>query len=290
MKRRNFIQFVFPAGLTSGLLSHAFLSHATTQGQSGNTVIVKGGLPHQRFLRGIDAYGGISRLVKKGQHVVVKPAMAFNQPAGSGCNSDPALIKEIIEKCYEAGAKAVSLFDHTIDEWTKCYKNSGIERVAKDAMARVLPANHEMFYSEVKSGKAGILKTVKIHDALSKADVFINVAVARSGRDGGFSGAVENLAGCIWGRRHILNPGDVRELADLLYYLKPGLTILDYYQGRETNGSSQNFQIISDDCVAADSVALQLLNRNPEHSVYLEIADKLGLGNNRVNISQIPVL
>jgi len=36
----------------------------------------------------------------------------------------------IVKQCFAAGAKEVTVFDHTCDDWQKCYKNSGIEVTA----------------------------------------------------------------------------------------------------------------------------------------------------------------
>lgn len=262
MKRRNFIKTVIPVGFLAG----SFIGKATQSDIPKDIVIVKDKQSYQRFQTGIENCGGISRFVKKGQRVVIKPTIAYNQAADSGYNSDPLLIKELIEQCYEAGAKVVSVFDHTIDNWTECYKNSGIERVAKDARARVLPANHEMFYSGVTSENPKILKSVKIHNALLKIDVFINVAAARIDEDNSFFGSVKNLSGCIWERGEVINSGNDTKLAELLFYLKPDLTIVD----------TKDFQVISTDCIAADFVVLQRLNLDPYKFKYLKIADDLG--------------
>lgn len=43
-------------------------------------------------------------------------------------------------------AAEVVVFDHTCDDWRKCYKNSGIEDAAKAAKAKVVPANEESYY------------------------------------------------------------------------------------------------------------------------------------------------
>jgi uncharacterized protein (DUF362 family) len=102
--------------------------------------------------------------------------MAWNQKPGTGYNSDPLIVKAIIDKCYKAGAREVALFDNTFDDWALSYKNSGIERVAKDAAARVIPANDIRYYKasniENKSGN-----NLHIHEALIKADVIINLPV-----------------------------------------------------------------------------------------------------------------
>ncbi|NQU88600.1 MAG: DUF362 domain-containing protein [Mariniphaga sp.] len=276
MKRRDFIKAIVPVGFLAGNV----FSLATSSNAFEDIVVVKNELPHLRFRKGIEEIGGIGRFVKKGQRVAIKPAMAYDQAPESGLNSNPLLVEEIIKQCRVAGARSVSVFDHTIESWTKCYKNSGIERIAKDAEARVLPANNEMFYSEINLAEPQELKTVKIHNSILEADVFINVAVARIDEKHGYLGSVKNLAGCIWSRQNIALPGNDKAMAELMYYIKPELTILD----------STDFQVLTTDCVAADSLAFQFLNRNTDNIEYLKIADELGFGDSRIKVSDVRTL
>jgi len=96
------------------------------------------------------------QIVKRGDMVVLKPAVDFDMIPDTKLATNPFPVREIINQCYEAGAKAVSIFDQTNNASTKCYKNSGIERIAKDTTGRVLPFKNELFNSEVKSGKPKI--------------------------------------------------------------------------------------------------------------------------------------
>ena len=65
-------------------------------------------------------------------------------------NTNPLLVKRIIEHCFKAGAKEVYVFDHTCDNWVNYYKNSGIEKAAKSAGAKVVPGNSENYYQEIE--------------------------------------------------------------------------------------------------------------------------------------------
>ncbi|MBN1822435.1 MAG: DUF362 domain-containing protein [Prolixibacteraceae bacterium] len=256
MKRRNFIKSLLPIGLFGGGIINL---NAFPNSPVENVIIINGS-PTGRFEKGIEELGGISRFVKKGDRVVIKPTMAFDNPPESGFNSNPELIQEIIQQCLDTGAKIVSVFDHTIDSWTKCYKNSGIERIAKDALARVLPANDERFYSEVKPEKEGILRSLKIHNSVLEADVIINVASARIENQGQFRGGIKNLTGFVWGRSFFENPDNEDDLAVLANYLNPSLNVVD----------GKGFQVISANCFAADILASETLNLDPGHFVYLK--------------------
>jgi len=276
MKRRNFIKAVLAAGTVAGSMGIR-----AAQAPWQDAVILRNGSSSERFRKGIRGCGGIRRFVKKGQHVVIKPTMAYDKSPETGWNTDPALVEELIRQCYEAEALTIDVFDHTVDPWTKCYKNSGIERIAKDLKARVLPANHEMFYSRVVSEKAQREPSVKIHHALLEADVFINVASGIK-QDNRYLGAMENLLGCIWNRE--VPSGRDLLMAELLLYLKPAINIID--TGNKSTPDA-GLQIIAVDPVTADQLFCSVVCPAEPLPEYLYRAARMGKGTLMNSISGV---
>ena len=170
------------AGTTLGMGGRRGLLAGVPAGDSGapDLVAVRGGEPDVMFDRGIKALGGIGAFVKKGQTVVVKPNIGWDVSPERAGNTHPKLVSRIVKACYEAGAKKVYVFDHTCDDWQRCYTNSGIERAAKDAGATVVAGNSESYYQEVKIPGGTELKEAKEHELLLSSDVFINVPVLKS--------------------------------------------------------------------------------------------------------------
>jgi len=119
MERRKFLQGTVAAGVAGSLaldIHAAGESNKTFSNASGekfDMVGVKGGEPAEMFDRGIEALGGMKNFVKKGQTVVIKPNIGWSREPKSAADTNPELIKRIIEQCLEAGAKSVSMFDHT---------------------------------------------------------------------------------------------------------------------------------------------------------------------------------
>ncbi len=118
-------------------------------GLAPDLVEVKNGEPDVLFDRAIQATGGLSRFVKKGQTVVIKPNIFWNRGPDTGANTNPLLVKRIVERCLRCGAKKIYVFDHTIDNEADCYQRSGIEEAARGAGAHIAPGNHEQYYQEV---------------------------------------------------------------------------------------------------------------------------------------------
>jgi uncharacterized protein (DUF362 family) len=87
------------------------------------------------------ALGGIGVFVKPGQTVLIKPNIGWDAPPERGANTHPDLVAHLVRLCLGAGAKSVSIFDKTCDQWQRTYANSGIEKAAKEAGAIVINGN-----------------------------------------------------------------------------------------------------------------------------------------------------
>ncbi len=75
----------------------------------------------------IQALGGMKKFVNPGEVVVVKPNMAWDRPPEMAANANPAVVRQVVELCLEAGAKQVKVLDYTCDDARKAYAASGIK-------------------------------------------------------------------------------------------------------------------------------------------------------------------
>jgi uncharacterized protein (DUF362 family) len=299
MKRREFID----RGVKAGLLTGAALSvggysklWANGEGLPVDLVALRGGAPEAMFDQGIAALGGMQQFVKKGQKVVVKPNIGWNKAPEFGANTNPLLVKRIVEHCFTAGAKEVYVFDHTCHEWTKCYSNSGIEKAAKAAGATVVPGNNESYYQTVAVAGGKKLKSTKVHELLMEADVFINVPTLKHHSSTHVSLGMKNLMGAVWDRGYY-HKNDLHQcIADFLLYRKPDLNVIDAYNAMTQNGPvgvslndvvTLKAQVISADIVAADAASVKFLNRNPEDIGHIKAAYEMGLGN--MNLDELNI-
>ena len=135
----------------AGILGMDILSQklVSATGKKVDLVAVMGGEPDVMFRRAITEMGGIKNFIKPGQKVVVKPNIGWDKAPELASNTNPKLIGEIVKQCFAAGAKEVTVFDHTCDDWQKCYKNSGIEAEVKAAGGKLVPAHLESYYRPV---------------------------------------------------------------------------------------------------------------------------------------------
>ncbi len=86
--------------------------------------------------KGIDALGGISRFVKPGQVVVIKPNMSWGAGPETGAVTNCYVVGAFVGLCKEAGAKEVKVIDHTIASPKICLHKTGIAREVEAAGGR----------------------------------------------------------------------------------------------------------------------------------------------------------
>ena len=298
MKRRNFISTTLKASLIAGTGLSAF-----SFANAGNSTLfpflgdydlaaIKGGEPDTMFDEAIKSLGGMSKFVKKGQTVVVKPNIGWDVSPERAGNTNPLLVKQIIKQCFDAGAKDVYVFDHTCDNWNKCYSNSGIERAAKDAKAKVVSGASESYYQEVTIKQGKKLKKTKVHELILESDVFINVPILKNHSSADLTIGMKNLMGNVWDRGY-WHANDLHQcIADFTSWRKPDLTVVDAYYVMKKNGPrgvskddvvTMKSQIVATDIVAADAAAAKLFGKNPEDVDYIKIADEMKLGTMRLD-------
>lgn len=255
-------------------------------------VAVMGGEPEVMFKRAITEMGGMGKFIKKGARVVVKPNIGWDKVPELAGNTNPKLVKEIIRQCFAAGAKEVTVFDHTCDDWVKCYKNSGIEAAAKELGAKVVPAHEESYYKTVSLPHGVILKDAKIHDAILNCDAWINVPVLKHHGGANMSISMKNHMGIVWDRRVFHRDGLQQCIADICSYAKkPVLNVVDAYRVVKTNGPQGRSSadvvnpkalFISQDMVAVDTVATKFFGQIREmpldHVGHLANGQKLKIG------------
>jgi uncharacterized protein (DUF362 family) len=293
MKRRDFLKTSVSAGMAAGaaisLGGYDKLWTNNSLPAKYDMVAVMGGNPDAMFDLGIQELGGMGTFVQKGQKVLIKPNIGWDVIPDLAANTNPLLVKRIIEHCLKAGAKEVYVFDHTIDNWVNCYKNSGIEKSAKSAGAKVVPGNSESYYQNIEIPGGIKLKSAKVHELLLETDVFINVPVLKDHSSTRMTGCLKNNMGLVWDRG-FWHSNDLNQcIADYaLYEKKPALNVIDCYNVMVKHGPQgvskedivqMKSQILTTDWVAGDSAAAKMLGVSTDIIEYIPIAHKMGLGN-----------
>ncbi len=306
MRRREFIVTSTVAALAAGS-SFKFGNIGSTfarnliKDDKYDLVAIKGGEPEDMFDKAIAEFGGMRNFVKKGQTVVVKPNIGWDVVPEKGANTNPKLVSRIIKRCFDAGAKDVYVFDHTCDNWNRCYSNSGIERAVKDTGGKIVSGASEGYYQDVSIESGRILTKAKVHELILDSDVFINVPILKHHGGGRITVGMKNMMGIVWDRGYWHRNGLHQCIADFTSFKKPDLTIVDAYNVMMKNGprgysvedlALMKSQIISTDVVAADAAAAKIFGMDPLDIPYLKYAGEMKLGTvdlGKLNIKRIKV-
>lgn len=305
MDRRDFIKKSIQAGIILGSANsfgrhfNLFASQTPYPTNNYDLAAIKGGEPDVMFDKAIESLGGMKAFVKKGQKVVVKPNIGWDVVPERAANTNPILVKRIVQHCYDAGAKEVFVFDNTCDDWKRCYSNSGIERAVKDAGGKMVSGDSERYYQKVDVKQGKKLTSTKVHELILDSDVFINVPILKHHSSTDLTIAMKNLMGNIWDRGY-WHRNDLHQcIADFTSFKKPDLNIVDAYYVLKRNGPRgvskgdvvlMKSQIISTDIVAADAAAAKLFGTEPEDISYIKLAAEMKLGQmdlSRLNINRI---
>ena len=304
MERRNFLKAALLGSIAGAIQlkpENIFAGESASAPEKNDLVAVMGGDPVTMYKKGITAMGGISRFVKKGQKVVVKPNIGWDKKPELAANTNPLLVAAIVKDCLAAGASEVVVFDHTCDEWQACYKNSGIEDAAKAAGAKIGYAHDEKYYKNVNLPDGVRLKSTKIHESIIDCDVWINVPVLKNHGGAKMTISMKNYMGIVWDRG-FWHSNDLQQcIADCATYSKkPVLNIVDAYRIMTQNGPKGKTAedvvlakalFLSTDIVAADTAALKFFNQFKEMKMeavsHIGKAEKLNVGT--TNLDSIKV-
>jgi uncharacterized protein (DUF362 family) len=239
------------------------------------------------FDAGIAAMGGMEKFVKPGQTVVVKPNIGWDSAPEKAANTNPEVVGRIVKHCKDAGARRVMVFDNTCDEWTRCYKNSGIQEAVKANGGKIVTGKDQSAYRPVKIRKGLTLKSTSVHELILDSDVFINVPVLKNHGGATMSLSMKNLMGIVWDRGFWHRNGLQQCIADFATFRQPDLNVLDGFRAMMRNGprgvsvadvEEKKYQLISTDMVAIDTAATKVFGIETERVTHIGLAESLGVG------------
>lgn len=290
MERRRFLKLLGISSLFWSLpLRNLFAA-------AGPVVAVGEGTDPAAITRkAINALGGMKRFVKPGNTVVVKPNMGWDRTPEFAANTNPLVVRAVVEECLQAGAKKVKVFDRTCNDERRCYKNSGIEAALKGLKGVEVKHLEEERYKKVAlNGKA--LQEWELYGEALSADVYINVPVLKHHGLSKLTIGMKNVMGIMGGNRGSIHKNIDIALADINAVFKTHLVVVDATRILTAHGPQGgdlkdvkilNKVIASTDIVAADAYATTLFGLKPEDIAVTVEAHRRGLGEIKVERMKI---
>lgn len=238
----------------------------------------------------VDAIGGFSLVVGRGDRVLVKPN--FNSADPPPASSDPAFIRAVIELLYDYGAARVTVGESSSFSTRRVLTDTGMFEMARQSGADLIVFDEGRWTEVEVNGR--FLKKVSLASEAVHAERIVYLPCMKTHRWARFTLSLKLPMGFVrqrdrWGI-HIR--GLQEKVAELNTVIHPDLIIMDgrkcFICGGPSHGQERAPGLIlaSGDRVSIDAQALKVIKGFPGHSLKKDIweyaqlkrAIQLGLG------------
>lgn len=260
--------------------------------------VERGASPRQNTRRAIEALGGIDTYVKRGSRVLIKANICGGNPQIPGSFTSVEVVDELVKMIQEAGAKPFVVDSDMI--WTKFDPVAEAEKWKEWELQSGVPVLNlaETRFVRFNFGENSAIGVVPVSKELVEADVIISVPAMKTHLLTNVTLGMKNMYGCFpeENKAKFHRFGIENVVFEVNEAFTPNLTLIDGTIGGEAFGplSCQpvGFETVvaSNDVVAADAVACQLMGYNPFEIAHIKKAHEEGLGNAGIifDISTLP--
>lgn len=300
MLRRTFLKWQMQGAFLAA--SGALFTLPELQAMEKPVVAVCKGTPASATRAAVMALGGMSRFVRPGQSVVIKPNMSFAATPETALNTNPEVVREVVRLCLEAKAGKILVLDHPLEDATSCLQRSGILKACTAEIPNICYQREApSFFVETHLSKALEMNSCHILREVLEAQVLISVPVAKSHAATGVSMGLKGQMGLVLDRQIMHSRYNLHHaIVDLNSRIPPQLTIIDATRILLTGGPAGPGSLVtpheviaSHDPVAADATGIRLYPWHntglmPEDVLHVRHAHERGLG--RMDIENLYVL
>ncbi len=236
----------------------------------------------------VDAVGGMSKYVRPGQRVLIKPNLLSAKSPERAITTHPSVLEAIIELVRGAGGEP-TIGDSpggAIRGVERVWINTGMQELCERMDVPLVS-----FEAAGSVSLAGAEREYMIARTVIEADVVINVPKLKTHMLTLYTGAIKNTFGAVPGfgkaRLHNLagRPAPFsRFLVDVHALVHPALNIMDGVVAMEGDGPSGGKAryvgavMASSDAVAMDTVAAGMLGMDVKRVHMIRLAAERGLG------------
>jgi uncharacterized protein (DUF362 family) len=250
-------------------------------------VVARNGDPQEMVRQALTALGGMGRFIKPGDDVIIKPNICVAYHTYEyAATTNPWVVGALVQLALGAGARRVRVMDYPFGgSAEQAYVTSGIQEQVRSAGGQ-MEAMTQFKFVDADIPEGVDLRQCKIYDDVLKADVLIDLPIAKHHGLARLTLGMKNLMGIIFDRPAMhRNLG--QRLADLSSRVTPTLTVVDAVRmlmdHGPTGGSLEDVRqadtlIVSPDIVAADSYAATLFGLRPDDLAYVRAGAQMGLG------------
>jgi len=287
MDRRKFLKYAAVTGCGIALGDNIFSLSSSESAEKYDLVVAqgKGKSPASITNAAINEFGGMRKFISRGDIVVIKPNIGWDRLPEQAANTNPEVVAAIVKLCLDAGAKKVRVFDRTVNDPRRCYKQSGISDAVSSLGAELSYIDDRRFSDMPIKGQ--VRKSWPLYRDLFEADKIINVPIAKHHGLAKLTMGMKNWMGVMGGERGRIHQKIGESLADICLVVKPTLTVLDAVRILTANGpQGGNLNdvkridtiVVSTDQVAVDSYGATLFGMKGGDLSYVKAGAVIGIG------------
>jgi uncharacterized protein (DUF362 family) len=234
----------------------------------------------------VEMLGGMSRFVKRGARVVIKPNVVIAREPKFGVTTNPEAVAATVKMCLDAGAASVTVLDHPTAPPRQAYTVSGIQPAAQAAGASVKVVSDRDF-ERIAIPEGRVLTSWPLLSDIFDANVLINMPCAKTHGLAGLTLSMKNLMGVMGGTRGLMHQEFMQKIVDVNTLIKPQLVILDAYRllfrNGPTGGGMQDVKmgytcVAGTNQVSVDAYGATLFEMKPTDLDYVRLGAEQGLG------------
>ncbi len=287
--RRQFIKGSLALLAMPGAVIGPRRSAAAASHQVSTLSVAEGPDPFAITVEAVEKLGGMAAFVNKGDRVLVKPNIGWDRRVEQAANTHPEVVRALAEMCLAAGAGKVVILDRTCNDARRCYRTSGmlemVEKLPRGKVSLDYVLDNRFVNTDIPMGVS--VKRWPLYEEALRADVIINVPVAKHHSLSRLTLGMKNLMGLMGGNRGTFHAGIGQKLADLTSVLQPKLTVLDatriLLRNGPTGGRMEDVRVLDRVAASADPVALDaygatLFDLRPDELSFVTAAYRMGLG------------
>ena len=278
----------------------------------GDVAIQRGKKITQTVKRTLQLLGGLGRVIRNGDRVVISPNYGVPMKSDSGATTNPEVVVSVIEAAKEAGAKKVIVGESSVVGFDagKVMAELGVQRMFEQAGAEVLNFDEDQkSVVEKKITRGKLLKKIKIFRPAAECDVLISVPVLKTHIYAGVSLGMKNLKGTLPdAQKKLFHRVGARKktdeqfeldrcISDMMIVHHPDFTVIDGMIGQEGfvlgqgvcgTAVKMNTIIAGTDFVAVDAVGAYIMGFDPLKINHIRYCSEMGLG--EADLTKIAVL
>lgn len=220
--------------------------------------------------KAVGLLGGMSRFVKPGDRVLLKPNLLSARLPDKRITTDPSVVAAVAKQVMLAGGKPVIGDSPALDSFNRTAEKTGMAEVAGQLGVELVELNDPV---PVSPPSDATFKRLEIATQALNADVVINLPKLKTHCKMLLTLGIKNLFGTVVAQRkaewhHMAGVGRdtfASLLLDIYRTVNPALTILDGIWGMEGHGPANgiprkmNLIAASRDAVALDLTVCRLL-------------------------------